>query len=250
MMVKITTKQQFEMLIAQMEANPNLARGIRLFGETKSTTEELWKGIAEQLNSYGPPTRTPDEWQRVWIHFKAKLKKKMAENKRNLYATGGGPSQQVPLSPLEQTAADIINIDLVVNPEGNLFGVAETVDVEEVEKDIEYVEKLDKTKEVPKVWSTPKKRMRTEDKKLEILEEQTAGQTELINRIKKIEKDLYKQNEIMAEIRDIKRKKYEKFKELVELKKKHAAFQEDCALNKEIKRVKLDLLKKQLENMN
>lgn len=65
-----------------------------------------------------------------------------------------------------------------------------------------------------------KKRMRTEDKKLEILEEQTAGQTELINRIKKIEKDLYKQNEIMAEIRDIKRKKYEKFKELVELKKK------------------------------
>lgn len=105
-MVNITTKQQFDILIEEMQANPNVARGVRLFGETKATTDEVWKSIAMKLNSYGPPTRTPDEWQRVWVHFKAKLKKKIAQNKRNINVTGGGPSQEVSLSPLEQTAAN------------------------------------------------------------------------------------------------------------------------------------------------
>lgn len=74
-MVKITTRQQFEILIQQMEENPNIARGVRAFGETKANTEQVWNEIAEKLNSHGPPTRTKDEWQKVWIHFKAKLKK-------------------------------------------------------------------------------------------------------------------------------------------------------------------------------
>lgn len=192
-MVKITTKQQFEVLIARMEANPNVARGVRLFGQTKATTDEVWKAIAEDLNSYGPPTRTPDEWQRVWVHFKAKLKKKMAQNKRNHNITGGGPSQEVSLSALEQAAADVLQFDLSVNPEGALFGViADTLDVEELleiepNTDKEQ-EKVVKEVKMGNECLNPRKRLRTEDKKVGILQEQTATQSELSSAIKKLKK--------------------------------------------------------------
>ncbi|XP_017474316.1 PREDICTED: uncharacterized protein LOC108364943 [Rhagoletis zephyria] len=118
-MVKITTRQQFEILVQQMEQNPSIARGVRAFGETKANTEHVWKEISSKLNSYGPPTRTSEKCQRVWIHFKAKLRKKMAHNRRNI--TGGGPSAEISLSALEQAAADFLQMGTSVDPPGRTF---------------------------------------------------------------------------------------------------------------------------------
>ena len=72
-MVNITIKEQFEVLIARMEAHPNVARGVRTFGQTKATIDNVWKAISEDLNCYGPPKRIPNEWQKVaniffWVH--------------------------------------------------------------------------------------------------------------------------------------------------------------------------------------
>ncbi|XP_073844038.1 uncharacterized protein [Musca autumnalis] len=111
-MVKIATRQQFEMLVEKMEAHPNVARGVRLFGETKATFDEVWKDVAEQINSCGPPTCTSDDWHR----------------KKNITATGRGPSQEISLSSMEQAVADLLQINMVSNPAGALYGIEETWD--------------------------------------------------------------------------------------------------------------------------
>ncbi|XP_073826020.1 uncharacterized protein [Musca autumnalis] len=115
-MVKITTRQQFEMLFEKMQEHPNLARGVRAIGETKATFNEVWKDIAKQLNSCGPPTRTPREWHRVWTHFKSKLKKKLTTYK------------MISLSPMEKSIVDLLQFNEVSKPTGAIYEIVETWD--------------------------------------------------------------------------------------------------------------------------
>ncbi|XP_058977683.1 uncharacterized protein LOC131802162 [Musca domestica] len=181
-----------------MGANPNLARGIRVFGETKATANEAWEKISDNLNSHGPPTRAPEEWQRVWIQFKAKLKKKMSQNKRNLNATGGGPSQEVRLSPLCSTAADLLQINLVTDPAGAIYGIMETWDEDGIEivSNVK-VEQEEAATQMENVRPTPRRTVRREYSKISILREQTSTQNELLLTIAKLEKEAKEQNEIL-----------------------------------------------------
>ncbi|XP_073838588.1 uncharacterized protein isoform X2 [Musca autumnalis] len=93
----------------------------------KATFDEVWKDVPEQLNSCSPPTRTPDEWHRVWTHFKSKRKKIITQNK-NITATGGGPSQETSLSSMEQAVVDLLQINMVSSPAGAIYGIEETWD--------------------------------------------------------------------------------------------------------------------------
>ncbi|XP_017493725.1 PREDICTED: uncharacterized protein LOC108381829 isoform X2 [Rhagoletis zephyria] len=109
--VKITNSKQFERLVHLMQSNPGIARGTRTFGQNKIQNDEQWDAFATEINSFGPPNRSRKEWQRVWINYKAKTKKKISANNRNIRTTGGGPSEEQTLSALEQVVADILHTD-------------------------------------------------------------------------------------------------------------------------------------------
>nr|XP_049701775.1 uncharacterized protein LOC126055650 isoform X2 [Helicoverpa armigera] len=59
--------------------------------------------ISVALNCVGSgATKTPDQWRRYWIEFKAKTKGKAADMRRSTSATGGGPNRLVPLNYIEE----------------------------------------------------------------------------------------------------------------------------------------------------
>ncbi|XP_039965938.1 uncharacterized protein LOC126761075 [Bactrocera neohumeralis] len=100
-LLKITNGKQFERLVHLMQKNPQIARRARIYGQSKLQVEEQWNKIADELNNFGPPRRTGKEWQRVWINYKAKTKKKICDEH----------FQQYPLTKLEQTVAGLLQAE-------------------------------------------------------------------------------------------------------------------------------------------
>ncbi|XP_035788004.1 uncharacterized protein LOC118464646 [Anopheles albimanus] len=121
--MKKTVPKQFEKLVELMKANQNFAKGFHGFGESKSNVKVKWEEFAEELNALGPPMRTGSEWQRVWLDMKMKVKKIVAENKRQLQATGGGPYSVKTLTPLQQDIDQLLNISGSVYVTGQSFGI-------------------------------------------------------------------------------------------------------------------------------
>ncbi|XP_017467875.1 PREDICTED: nuclear apoptosis-inducing factor 1-like [Rhagoletis zephyria] len=103
-----TTTTQFEVLVKEMERNPDLARGVAVFGSDRGRVEERWEEIMRKINSHGPPTRTAVEWKKIWADLKSRTKKKIAENTPSLNATGGGPFRHSPLSEMEQAIDSLV----------------------------------------------------------------------------------------------------------------------------------------------
>lgn len=62
--MKISNAKQFESLVEQLEKNPSLAKGFRR-GAVPSNFRQQWEDIANKLNSFGPPRRDSDGWQKV-----------------------------------------------------------------------------------------------------------------------------------------------------------------------------------------
>lgn len=62
--MKISSAKQFETLVAELEKNPSLAKGFRR-GTVPSNFKGQWEEIANKLNSFGPPLRDSDGWQKV-----------------------------------------------------------------------------------------------------------------------------------------------------------------------------------------
>uniref|UniRef100_A0A0K8VVS0 Regulatory protein zeste n=4 Tax=Bactrocera latifrons TaxID=174628 RepID=A0A0K8VVS0_BACLA len=122
--IKRTTQRQFETMVQLMERNPDLARGLAPFGSTKKNRMELWEGIASELNNIGPPIRSGSEWNKVWLDYKLKLKRKIADNRKEIAATGGiGWSYtQRSVTPLEQAVDELLSLQQAVNPSGAAFG--------------------------------------------------------------------------------------------------------------------------------
>ncbi|XP_049317911.1 uncharacterized protein LOC125780183 [Bactrocera dorsalis] len=83
---------------------------------------ELWEGIASELNNISPPIRSGSEWNKVWLDYKLKLKRKIADNRKEIAATGGGPYNQRSLTPLEQAVDELLSLQQAVNPSGAAFG--------------------------------------------------------------------------------------------------------------------------------
>ncbi|XP_017468542.1 PREDICTED: uncharacterized protein LOC108360661 isoform X1 [Rhagoletis zephyria] len=124
--LKKTTTTQFEVLVKEMERNPDLARGVAVFGSDRGRVEERWEEIMRKINSHGPPTRTAVEWKKIWADLKSRTKKKIAENTRSLTATGGGPFRHSPLSEMEQTIDSLVFISRSAAPSGRVFGIPST----------------------------------------------------------------------------------------------------------------------------
>uniref|UniRef100_A0A0A1X5I0 Regulatory protein zeste n=1 Tax=Zeugodacus cucurbitae TaxID=28588 RepID=A0A0A1X5I0_ZEUCU len=110
---KVSTKQQLDRLVDLVKKNPNIGRGKRIYGTRRDEINKTWDKYADELNSLGPPTRTATEWQRVWIHYKANLKRKLARTKEHLETNAGrlGAFHEISLSATEEKAFEITQMD-------------------------------------------------------------------------------------------------------------------------------------------
>lgn len=63
--MKKTTTDQFDLLLAEMGSNVDLARGIPSFGSSKSISTSSWQSVANKLNAIGPPVRDVVGWRKV-----------------------------------------------------------------------------------------------------------------------------------------------------------------------------------------
>ncbi|XP_017470685.1 PREDICTED: uncharacterized protein LOC108362279 isoform X1 [Rhagoletis zephyria] len=120
--MKITSAEQFETLIAELEKSPCLAKGFQK-GTAPANFKQQWETISSKLNALGPPLRDSDGWQKVWRDYKFKVKKKLIKNKAECNATGGGMYKQLTLCPLEEAVANLLQFNKQLSPEGVLQGV-------------------------------------------------------------------------------------------------------------------------------
>lgn len=249
--MKVTNKHQFERMISLLEQHPEIGRGKGHFGSSKDDVKKTWERFAVELNSLGPPVRTSPEWQRVWIHYKANVKRKVSNNRRNVVATGGGASQEISLTPLEQSAADLIHINNAVNPTGRIFGTGRENSTLQTDENVENVldqdavEIIDSIEVLP---STPvprqsRKRNAIEEKRLDAIETQTENHTKIVKILQKLEKT-------SAKNYDINKKMYELKKKQFEIRKKQAdEVSELHKLNLELKKKEIEIVQRQLQGI-
>ncbi|XP_017465623.1 PREDICTED: uncharacterized protein LOC108358680 [Rhagoletis zephyria] len=114
--MKITSAEQFETLIAELEKSPCLAKGFQK-GTAPANFKQQWEAISSKLNALEPPLRDSDGWQKVWRDYKFKHKKKLMKNKAECNATGGGIYKQLTLCPLEEAVANLLQFNKQLSPE-------------------------------------------------------------------------------------------------------------------------------------
>ncbi|XP_054745392.1 uncharacterized protein LOC129249786 [Anastrepha obliqua] len=120
-MKRTTTREQFKGLISRMKERP----AKKFTRSSPNEVEQFWESVREELNSLGPPSKSISEWKKVWSNFKSAIKKKLAHNKRELQATGGGENREQPLSSLEEDVAALVGLNDCVGGTKNSkeFGV-------------------------------------------------------------------------------------------------------------------------------
>ncbi|XP_036345206.1 uncharacterized protein LOC118754436 [Rhagoletis pomonella] len=103
-----------------MENHRDIARGF-VKGD-KAKVDALWKELVEDLNAHGPPHKDMSGWKKVWMDWKAFVRKKVAHNNTEARATGGGPFNKHVLTKTEDAIARLCGIYTVVE------GIANTAD--------------------------------------------------------------------------------------------------------------------------
>ncbi|XP_055904992.1 uncharacterized protein LOC129940627 [Eupeodes corollae] len=105
----ITNKTQYQRLLDLLQENPEIAQGY-----TKATKEEVaafWDTVKEELNSLGPPLKDASSWRKVWLDWKAYIKRKLVENKKEIKATGGGMNRTHSFSDLEEIVIKLTGLE-------------------------------------------------------------------------------------------------------------------------------------------
>ncbi|XP_017469218.1 PREDICTED: uncharacterized protein LOC108361166 [Rhagoletis zephyria] len=105
-MKRTTTREQFKCLVSKMKEHPDIAKNFTK--NAPDLVERFWESVREELNSIGPPSKTIAEWKKVWSDYKSAIKKKLAHNKRELQATGGGVNREIPLTSMEEEVATLV----------------------------------------------------------------------------------------------------------------------------------------------
>lgn len=222
----MTQQSQFNKLVEIMEQNPEIARGTPVFGGNKDQILKFWEDAAMSLNSLGLPNRVALDWRKViydgltkcveliisfeskqvWTDLKRNLKKKIAENKKEVSCTGGGPFRQIPLSALEERIDALVNISASAAPTGVCFGIditecercepSTSVAREEIpasiEIDVVNENMADNVLERSSAGTTSRRRKISssdnEAKRIQLLEQQTEQQKSFVSLLKSIEK--------------------------------------------------------------
>ncbi|KAL7723115.1 hypothetical protein ACLKA6_003085, partial [Drosophila palustris] len=118
---------QDEIFLKFMEKQPDIARGFTK-GD-RIAIDSKWAALAADLNDAGPPTKNVLGWKKVWSDWKGAIRKKLAHNRRETSATGGGPYAQLALSDAEQTVATLCGLYKMIEGDvARAFGVPDTDD--------------------------------------------------------------------------------------------------------------------------
>ncbi|KAL7725264.1 hypothetical protein ACLKA6_007768 [Drosophila palustris] len=118
---------QDEIFLKFMEKQPDIARGFTK-GD-RIAVDSKWAALAADLNDAGPPTKNVLGWKKVWSDWKGAIRKKLAHNRRETSATGGGPYAQLALSDAEQTVATLCGLYKMIEGDvARAFGVPDTDD--------------------------------------------------------------------------------------------------------------------------
>ncbi|XP_033239465.1 uncharacterized protein [Drosophila pseudoobscura] len=117
-MGKHKSSLQDEILVGFMKDNPDLAKGF-VKGD-RVVVDAKWAELCGALNAVGPPIKDALGWKKVWADWKTNIRKKMAKNKSETRATGGGPFAQQSLGELEEEVAKLCGLYEMVEGVGGL----------------------------------------------------------------------------------------------------------------------------------
>ncbi|XP_039954227.1 uncharacterized protein LOC120770713 [Bactrocera tryoni] len=95
--------------------------------------------MAQELNSVGLPIRDIYSWKKIWLDWKAYIKRKLVENKKEQSATGGGRNKQHHFSELEEAVITLTALETSTSGIKNTvsMGLPKSADVgNETEADI------------------------------------------------------------------------------------------------------------------
>ncbi|XP_054746039.1 uncharacterized protein LOC129250444 [Anastrepha obliqua] len=105
----VTTRQQYASLLELIKEKPEIAQGFSKC--SKEELAEFWQNVAKQLNSIGPPTKDVSSWKKVWLDWKAYIKRKLSENKREQTTTGGGRYKQHHFNEMEEEVIRLTSLE-------------------------------------------------------------------------------------------------------------------------------------------
>lgn len=207
----------------------------------------------------------------MWRDFKCKLKKKLTHNKAEINATGGGTYKQLPLSHLEEAAANFLQFEKQLSPAGKIQGIVsgDDVQIENTISDLD-VTILEDDENVPSTSTNLRKRKRTNDERKELFEKHNAIHKEAFNEISKTiteiktvlkdnnrnqeklcetqENTLIEVKTILKETNRYQRKLYEVEEKKLKLMEKQSQREEKLFESEiKLKNIKLEIKKKELE---
>ncbi|XP_018804407.1 PREDICTED: uncharacterized protein LOC108978529 [Bactrocera latifrons] len=117
----ITTKQQYALMVELLQQKPEMAQGFTKY--PKEEVAAFWNNKAQELNSLGLPIKDISSWKKVWLDWKAYIKRKLVENKKQQSATGGGRNRQHHFNELEEA------VIILTALETSTSGIANTVSI-------------------------------------------------------------------------------------------------------------------------
>ncbi|KAL0841017.1 hypothetical protein ABMA28_014787 [Loxostege sticticalis] len=103
-------EKQMEILVDFAKTHQRFTMGhfggsVQGFSYGQKEARKAWESVAVRLNAFGIK-KTPDQWRRYWIEYKAKLKARAADSRREILDPGG---KLVPLSDREKQLVELIN---------------------------------------------------------------------------------------------------------------------------------------------
>ncbi|XP_039954966.1 uncharacterized protein LOC126755679 [Bactrocera neohumeralis] len=190
---KVSTKQQLDRLVDLVRKNPNVGRNRRLYGSSREELKKTWQQFAVVLNRLGPPSRTGPEWQRVWIHYKANLKRKLARNREIQEASEPGIFREISFSATEEKAYEITK-------KLDLFSPSTTEFVDVIANGNETPPP---TAESPIITENaeppPSKRSKTAEAQMQLLEGMAGKQNEMLRTLRKMQSTQHKLYQLKLE---------------------------------------------------
>uniref|UniRef100_A0A034WE19 Regulatory protein zeste n=1 Tax=Bactrocera dorsalis TaxID=27457 RepID=A0A034WE19_BACDO len=189
---KVSTNQQLDRLVDLVTENPNVGRNRRLYGASREELKKIWEQFAVELNRLGPPSRTGPEWQRVWIHYKASLKRKLARNRQIQETNEPGVFREISFSATEEKAYEITKKLDLFSP-----NTTEFVDVS-----TNGNETPPPTAESPLITENaepPSKRSKTAEAQMHLLEGMAGKQDEMLRTLRQLRSTQHRMYQLKLE---------------------------------------------------
>lgn len=131
----------------------------------------------------------------MWADLKRNTKGKIANNKREVTATGGGPSNESILSPIENAVDSLICLEKAANPTGRTFGTPKCFNVSDQSQPKEST-----STSIPPPHTNSKKRQRSVEDRIQLMEEQIKNQERMSICLSEIKKDMSKLQQSVKEM--------------------------------------------------